>query len=93
LDNVDKDCRRQQVGEGHFGRLEDVPSYAITVTIPALCLARKRVSVVPEARKAKAVRAALEGPIFDFLTRVDPAQEKGATLFLDRESSKLLSGA
>jgi glucosamine-6-phosphate deaminase len=56
-------CRRQQVGEGHFARIEDVPSSAITVTVPALLRAATVLAIVPEARKAAAVRRALEGPV------------------------------
>jgi glucosamine-6-phosphate deaminase len=56
-------CRRQQVGEGHFARIEDVPSSAITVTVPALLRAAAVLAIVPEARKAASVRRALEGPV------------------------------
>ena len=49
-------CRRQQVGEGHFATIDDVPTHAITVTIPALLRARRVLAIVPEARKADAGR-------------------------------------
>jgi glucosamine-6-phosphate deaminase len=55
--------RRQQVDEGHFSRLEDVPLRALTLSIPALLSARTILAVVPESRKAAAVRYALEGPV------------------------------
>jgi glucosamine-6-phosphate deaminase len=55
--------RRQQVGEGHFSRLEDVPRRALTLTIPALLAARQILAIVPEARKTDAVDRALHGPI------------------------------
>lgn len=55
--------RRQQVGEGHFARLENVPRRALTLTIPALLAARQILAIVPEARKADAVDRALRGPI------------------------------
>jgi glucosamine-6-phosphate deaminase len=60
---LDTDCRQQQVNEGHFPDLAAVPSYAITVTIPALLRANQVMAIVPEARKAEPVRAALTGPI------------------------------
>src|SRR5258708_14959259 len=60
---LDDASRRQQVGEGHFATLDEVPRTALTVTIPALLRAGRVVAVVPEARKAEAVRRALEGPI------------------------------
>ena len=55
--------RRQQVGEGYFASLADVPTRAITLTIPALLAARQMLAMVPEKRKAEAVQAALSGPI------------------------------
>ena len=60
---LDELCRRQQVGEGHFASFADVPTRAITVTIPALLAARRVIAIVPEARKAGPVRAALRGPV------------------------------
>jgi glucosamine-6-phosphate deaminase len=55
--------RRQQVGEGFFASLAEVPERAITLTIPTLLAARQALVIVPEARKAAAVQAALEGPL------------------------------
>jgi glucosamine-6-phosphate deaminase len=56
-------CRQQQVSEGHFAQLADVPRQAISLTVPALLMPRHVLVIAPEARKAAAVRAALEGPI------------------------------
>ena len=55
----------QQVNEGHFPGLDDVPTHAITVTIPALLRAGRVLAIVPEARKAEPVAAALTGPDHD----------------------------
>ena len=60
---LDAACRWQQVHEGHFPDFDAVPAQAITVTIPALLRAGRVLAVVPEARKAEPVRAALTGPI------------------------------
>ena len=60
---LDTACRLQQVNEGHFAGLEAVPTHAMTVTIPALLRAGRVLAIVPEARKAEPVRAALTGPI------------------------------
>jgi glucosamine-6-phosphate deaminase len=90
---LDSSCRRQQVGEGHFGRIEDVPTSAITVTVPALLRAATVLAIVPEARKANAVRRALEEPVgpacpASALRRCDHAH-----LYLDPGSaSELASG-
>ena len=82
--------RRQQVGEGHFASLAEVPTHAITLTIPALLAARRILAIVPEARKAKAVRACLTEPVSEdrpgsILRRVDHAH-----LYLDQDSASLL---
>ncbi|HVC71107.1 MAG TPA: glucosamine-6-phosphate deaminase [Acidimicrobiales bacterium] len=56
-------CRQQQVNEGHFAAIGDVPAEAVTVTIPSLLRATRVLAIVPEARKAGPVRAALLGPL------------------------------
>ena len=60
---LDDRSRRQQVGEGHFGSLDEVPTHAVTVTIPALLAAKRVLVLVPESRKAEAVKASLLGPV------------------------------
>jgi glucosamine-6-phosphate deaminase len=60
---LDLASRWQQVGEGYFASLAEVPTLAITVTIPALLAARQVLAIVPEKRKASAVQATLSGPI------------------------------
>ena len=55
---LDEKSRRQQVGEGHFSSLDEVPTHALSMTIPALLSAAAMLCIVPEARKAAAVHAA-----------------------------------
>ena len=85
-------CRRQQVNEGHFPGLDDVPTHAITVTIPALLRAGRVLAIVPEARKAEPVAAALTGPI----TTACPASAlrtiSQAIVYLEPDSARLLPG-
>src|SRR5919197_6772288 len=50
---LDDACKQQQVGEGYFPGPESVPSHALTLTIPALCAAKKMIGIVPEKRKAQ----------------------------------------
>jgi glucosamine-6-phosphate deaminase len=83
--------RRQQVGEGHFATIDDVPTHAITVTIPALLRARRVLAIVPEARKAPAVHAALEGPITTACPASILREHADATLYLDRDSAGSLT--
>lgn len=85
---LDETSRRQQVGEGHFATLEDVPTHAITLTIPALLAPRRILAIVPEARKVNAVRACLYGPVSEkhpgsVLRTVDHAR-----LYLDLDSAQ-----
>jgi glucosamine-6-phosphate deaminase len=82
--------RQQQVGEGHFATIADVPTHAITVTIPALLRAHRLLVIVPEARKAKPVRDALYGPISTACPASVLRRQSNATLYLDLESSALL---
>jgi glucosamine-6-phosphate deaminase len=88
---LDDACLRQQVGEGHFATVADVPPQAITVTIPALLSAGRVVAVVPEARKAEAVHAALNGPIATSCPASALRTCAAAVLLLDNESSARLS--
>jgi glucosamine-6-phosphate deaminase len=91
LVKLDEPCRRQQVGEGAFPNFEAVPQYAFSLTIPALCSARKLLCVVPEKRKAEAVKAALQGPISTVCPASILRQQPHATLFLDADSASLLT--
>jgi glucosamine-6-phosphate deaminase len=91
--DLDDASRRQQVGEGHFDRLDDVPRTAITVTIPALLRATRVLAIVPEARKADAVCRALEAPISTSCPASILRRTPHATLYLDRASASNISNA
>ena len=60
---LDEVCRRQQVGEGWYPSLDAVPTHAYSMTVPQILAARAIVCVVPDARKADAVAAAVDGPL------------------------------
>lgn len=90
LVKLDYACKMQQVKEGHFPNLEAVPPYAFTLTIPALCSARKMVCIAPEKRKAEAVRNALRGPISTDCPASFLRKQKQCTLLLDHDSAALL---
>ncbi|MCX6902503.1 MAG: glucosamine-6-phosphate deaminase [Verrucomicrobia bacterium] len=87
-----EECRRQQVGEGHFPNPQAVPQFAYTLTIPALCAARKMLCITPEKRKARAVKEALGGPISPACPASILRQQAQCTLFLDAESASELGG-
>jgi len=84
---LEPESRNQQVGEGHFASIDDVPTHAITVTIPALVSARRVLAIVPEARKAAPVHAALYGPITPSCPASFLRRQAQATLYLDADSA------
>ena len=90
---LDDASRRQQVGEGHFATIDDVPRTAVTVTIPALLRAARVLAIVPEARKADAVKRALHGPITTDCPASILRRASHATLYLDRASAAYVANA
>jgi glucosamine-6-phosphate deaminase len=87
---LDEACRRQQVSEGWFAALADVPESAISISVRQLLKARAIVSVVPDARKAEAVKRCVEGAISPLAPASILRTHPDATLYLDRESAALL---
>jgi glucosamine-6-phosphate deaminase len=81
--NLDAACRRQQVGEGWFAGLEEVPTQAISMSIRQILKSRKIVCTVPDRRKAKAVGKAVEGPITNYLPASILQTHPDCDLFLD----------
>ena len=86
---LDEACRRQQVGEGHFATLAEVPAEALSLTIPALLRPPRVLAIVPEARKAAAVKAALEGPVTPDCPASILRTMPHVSMYLDRESASL----
>ena len=87
---LDLACRQQQVNEGHFPNLDAVPQYALTLTIPTLCSAKKMICISPEKRKARAIKEALQGPISPACPASILRRQAHATLLLDQDSASLL---
>lgn len=87
---LDDICRTQQVHDGCFASLSDVPETALTLTIPALLGARHHFCVVPAATKATAVRRALYEPIGAQCPATALRLCADATLYIDMESGALL---
>jgi len=90
LVKLDDACKTQQVKEGHFPSLDAVPPYALTLTVPALCTAKKMMCVAPETRKAKAVRDALRGPVSTDCPASYLRTQAQCALLIDRDSAALL---
>jgi glucosamine-6-phosphate deaminase len=84
---LDEVCRRQQVHDGSFARLEDVPRTALSLTVPFLLRVPRAVAVVPGPAKTAAIAAALDGPVSTACPASVLRRHPDATLFLDRESA------
>ena len=93
LVELDEVCRRQQVGEGWFADISQVPKQAISMSVRQILKAKELVAVVPETRKAPAVKACLEGPVSPMAPGSILRTHPNATVYLDRDSAALLSPA
>jgi glucosamine-6-phosphate deaminase len=91
--NLDEACRRQQVGEGWFTDLQEVPRQAISMSIRQIMKAREIIVVAPDARKAQAARFCFEGEINPMAPASILRTHANATVYLDKASSSLLSPA
>jgi len=88
---LDEACRRQQVGEGWFRDISEVPRQAISMSIRQILKACEILAIVPDARKAQAVRACCEGEVSPLVPASILQRHLNTTLFLDKESARLLS--
>ena len=87
---LDEVCRNQQVNDGCFARLEDVPKTAITLTVPTLFAGDHLFCIVPARTKARAVKATLCDEINEKCPATVLRRHKSAILYLDGDSSSLL---
>ena len=88
--NLDEACRQQQVGEGWFKSLAEVPAQAISMSIKQILKSRNILCIVPDQRKAEAVRATVELDVSPTRPASILQQYERVTLYLDRDSSSLL---
>ncbi len=87
---LDETCRLQQVHDGCFATLGDVPRQALTLTVPALLAGAELYAMVPAPTKARAVRDTLRGPVSTACPASVLRQHPAARLYLDRDSASLL---
>ncbi len=87
---LDEACRRQQVNDGCFKIIDEVPTHAITLTVPALINAEHHLCIVPTALKANAVRAAIYGEIGEHCPATALRLCKDITLYLDEAAASKL---
>ena len=87
---LDEKCRRQQLGEGWFPTLADVPERAISMSCRQILKSKAIINTVPDKRKAEAVRGALEGPLTNLCPSSILRTHSDVATFLDRDSASLL---
>ena len=87
---LDEVCRNQQVNDGCFAKIDDVPTHALTLTVPALMSGKELYCIVPAKTKANAVNATLNGDITEDCPASVLRRHSNATLYLDPDSASLI---
>ena len=87
---LDEDCRAQQVGEGWFSSIEDVPTGAISMSIRQIMKAGSVVCTVPDRRKAEALRNAVEGNVTNMVPASILQRHGDCHIYADKEAGSLL---
>ena len=90
---LDEACRRQQVGEGWFPDISAVPKQAMSMSVRQVLRSREILAVVPDKRKAQAIKACFDGPISPTAPSSILRTHPNATIYLDQQSAALLSPA
>lgn len=90
LVNLDDACKKQQVGEGWFKTMDDVPKQAITMSVYQILQSKVIISPVPFSSKAKAIKETMENEKTNKIPATALKDHKDFTLYLDKESSSLL---
>jgi glucosamine-6-phosphate deaminase len=88
--NLDEKCRRQQLGEGWFKRIDDVPRQAITMSVTQIMKSAQIICSVPDCRKAQAVKDCFENPVSNLFPASILKEHPQCICFLDKLSSALL---
>ncbi|MBW3596762.1 MAG: glucosamine-6-phosphate deaminase [Planctomycetes bacterium] len=87
---LDEACRRQQLGEGWFPTLDDVPKQAISMSVRQILKSKQIICSVPDERKTKAVQGAVEGPVTPDCPASILQEHEKCTIYLDPPSASLL---
>ena len=91
--NLDEACRLQQVGEAWFSDISQVPKQAISMSARQILKTREILAVVPDTRKALAVKACFEGKISPMAPASILRTHPNTTVYLDKNSASMLSPA
>ncbi len=89
--NLDEACRNQQLGEGWFATLDEVPGKAISMSVKQILKSKAIICSVPDTRKAKAVKNTLEGSVTPGVPSSILQQHNAVWLYLDKDSASLLA--
>jgi len=88
---LDEICRQQQVNDGAFTSLAEVPANALSLTIPSLMSLPKLFAIAPGAAKRQAIKSAVEGPVATNCPASILRRHADAHLFIDSVSAELLT--
>ena len=88
--NLDENCRKQQMGEGWFKTINDVPKQAISMSFRQIMKAAAVICTAPDTRKASAIQACVEGPVTNMMPGSILQKHEKYDLFLDAASAAKL---
>jgi glucosamine-6-phosphate deaminase len=91
--DLDRNCRQQQVNEGWFATVEDVPKQAISMSVREILRSKEIIVVVPDERKALAVKNSLEGEVSPLIPASILRTHPNVTIYLDKDSAALLTSS
>jgi glucosamine-6-phosphate deaminase len=89
--DLDEACRRQQLGEGWFPTLEDVPKQALSMSVSQIMKSRYIICTVPDKRKAQAVCDAIEGDVSPIVPASILQRHENITIYLDEPAASRLN--
>lgn len=91
--DLDQTCRQQQVNEGWFNKVDDVPKQAISMSVRQILRSEEIIVVVPDERKALAVKSSLEGDVSPLIPASILRTHQNVTIYLDKDSAALLTSS
>lgn len=91
--DLDQACRQQQVNEGWFAKVADVPQQAISMSVKQILRSKEIIVVVPDERKASAVKNSLEGDVSPMIPASILRTHRNVTIYLDKDSAALLTSS
>ena len=84
---LDDKCRNQQLGEGWFATIDDVPTHAVSMTVKEIMKSKVIISCVPHKVKAQAIKDTLENDLTPYVPATMLKQHDNFNLFVDKNSA------